>query len=290
MGLGGSQNVVISITTSELGTSELATTESIHGKLGTDTEFADTSIYDMLGVELATDSIGATLTGTAGIATWKSGAAAANGVSMSEALRYLSENVQNGGTILPATQSLYDLLAGTNGIAAFPAAAVAANDVSMAEVLRYIQEVSTIQTLTRPTNTMPQGTAAEIFTITGGNIEVVYLLGEVTTILGGANASKLTFDPTGAGTSSDICGTLDLNVDAVGIFYTITGTFGDALARSAQTFISKTAAPATLATPITLGPGEIDLDCAGSVSGAIQWTLGYRKLEAASTVVVGVAL
>jgi len=81
------------------------------------------------------------LAGTAGIASFPAGAAAANAVSMAEVLRYTQENVINGtGTALPTNQSLYDVLAGANGIATFPAAAAAANGVSMAEVSRYISE------------------------------------------------------------------------------------------------------------------------------------------------------
>ena len=122
------------------------------------------------GVEGKIDTLQAEVSGTAGIVTWKTGAEAANGVSISEALRfvsdailgtvglaafpagaaaandvnlaevirYIQENICRGGTILPATQSLYDILAGANGIAAFPAAADPANDVSLAEVIRSI--------------------------------------------------------------------------------------------------------------------------------------------------------
>jgi len=54
------------------------TTDSVNGKLGTDTEMSDSSIFDMLG-------------GGGGFATWLAAAAPANGVSLAEGLRYLSE-------------------------------------------------------------------------------------------------------------------------------------------------------------------------------------------------------
>ena len=47
------------------------------------------------------------LLGSTGIASFPSGAAAANGVSLAEVLRYVQENVINGGTALPSGDSLY---------------------------------------------------------------------------------------------------------------------------------------------------------------------------------------
>lgn len=88
-----------------------------------------------------TDDIYQVLCGTTGIATFPAGAAAANNVSMAEALRYAQENIRVGtGTALPANTSLYGVLAGAEGLATFPTGAAAANAVSLAEVLRYIQE------------------------------------------------------------------------------------------------------------------------------------------------------
>ena len=82
-----------------------------------------------------------TLSGTAGIATFPAGVAAADTVSMAEVLRFVQENVVVGtGTVLPANTSLFGILAGASGVTTFPAAAVAADGVSLAEVLRYVQE------------------------------------------------------------------------------------------------------------------------------------------------------
>lgn len=90
-------------------------------------------------VEAKIDAIQAELSGTAGIAAFPSGAAAANAVSMAEVLRYVQENVIVGtGTALPGNSSLYGVLAGATGIPTFPNAAVPANDVSIAEVLRSV--------------------------------------------------------------------------------------------------------------------------------------------------------
>lgn len=62
---------------SEIGTADGATTESINGKLGTDTELADRSLYDQIN--------------GAGPASAATAAAPANDVSLYGAVRYLSE-------------------------------------------------------------------------------------------------------------------------------------------------------------------------------------------------------
>lgn len=103
------------------------------------------------------------MSGASGIAAWAAGAAPANGVSMSEAIRYIAEQGAGGGSdqvlaeisgaagittwaagaapddavsISEGLRYATDALAGAIGLVAFPAAAVPANDVSMAEVLR----------------------------------------------------------------------------------------------------------------------------------------------------------
>ncbi|KKN74781.1 hypothetical protein LCGC14_0386740 [marine sediment metagenome] len=76
-----------------MGTADLGTTESIHGKLGTDTELADNSIYDLLGgAGLKTDTLHDILMGTPGITTWPAAAQAADTVSLAEAIRYITAN------------------------------------------------------------------------------------------------------------------------------------------------------------------------------------------------------
>ena len=85
-------------------------------------------------------AIGDALYGTAGIASFPSGAVAGNAVSLAEVIRYVQENVANGGTVLPAGDSLFGILAGGSGITTWPAAAAAGNGVSIAEALRYLDD------------------------------------------------------------------------------------------------------------------------------------------------------
>ena len=121
------------------------------------------TIGDRIGTEADTDPVSAVLSGAGGITTWKSGAAPATGISMSEVLRYVSENLgavdtaaatgavtasdavvaylkqlvtQNG--IELDTNTLGAILYGTGGIATYPAAAHPADAVSIAEALRSV--------------------------------------------------------------------------------------------------------------------------------------------------------
>ena len=79
------------------------------------------------GIELDTDTLGALLAGTGGIATIPAAAVPANGVNVFELLRQLWAN--QCGTA-----------ANENGITTWPSAAVPANNVSLAEALRYVVE------------------------------------------------------------------------------------------------------------------------------------------------------
>ncbi len=74
-----------------LGTSNATTTDSINGKLGTDTELADRSLFDQLVGD--------------GPAVFPAAAAAANDVSLAEVMRYMSE-LQIPRTVLKSTGDL----------------------------------------------------------------------------------------------------------------------------------------------------------------------------------------
>lgn len=127
-------------------------------------------------------------------------------------------------------------------------------------------------TVNRATSTLPQGGDLALFTTTNGNIELASIVGEVTTIIGGANATLLKVNPTATGADTDICAALDITTDAVGTIYVITGTAADALVAGILYGLS-------MATHLVIAPGDIELECAGSVTGAIEWTVVYRALE-----------
>ena len=132
----------------------------------------------------------------------------------------------------------------------------------------------------RPSANLPQGGAGALFTITGGPILVGGIFGRVTTILGAvANAGKLVSNPT-VGADQDLCATVELNAKPVGTMLTITGLFTDAL-------IAAGAAASGPVRPVVVSAGTIDLNCVGSTTGQIQWTMFWVPL--ASGVIVSAA-
>jgi hypothetical protein len=133
----------------------------------------------------------------------------------------------------------------------------------------------------RATAALPQTTAAAIFTVATGRVAVLAITGEVTTIIQTqANATKLTFDPTDAGATQNLCATTDITADAVGTVYSITGTPATVL-QDALNFLPPNLG---LAGPVILKPGSVLLDCAASNTGSVKWSLWYVPLDDGATV------
>lgn len=125
----------------------------------------------------------------------------------------------------------------------------------------------------RATAALPQTAAAALFTVTGGRVAIMGILGEVTTVIQTqANNTKLTANPT-TGTSVDLCAVLNISADEVGCLYGITGTVGDAL-------VGANAGYAPLPDrPLVVAAGTIDLDCAASNTGSVKWSIWYAPLD-----------
>jgi len=133
----------------------------------------------------------------------------------------------------------------------------------------------------RATAALPQTTAGALFTISGGKVLITSLIGEVTTVIQTqADNTKLTFDPTDAGATQDLCAVLDITADAVGTLYSITGTPATAM-QDALNFLPSNKVPAQ---PIVLKPGSILLDCAASNTGSVKWDLTYIPLDNGASV------
>ena len=159
---------------------------------------------------------------------------------------------------------------------------VAANrDGSLLERLEY-QHTQDEITVTRTTAALPQAAAAAIFTVTG-LIEMRRIVGYVTTVIGAvANATRLVGNSTGAGASTDLCATLDINGHAVDRRYEITGTFANAMVSTLDLPLA-----VVQVTNVVIPPGTIDLNCAGSDGGTgrVRWSITYKPLEVGATVV-----
>ncbi len=132
--------------------------------------------------------------------------------------------------------------------------------------------------VSRAADNLPQTTASPIFTVSGGKC-IVEILGEVTTIIeAGANNMKLIANPT-VGADVDLCVALDIDTDAVGTFYNLTGTLSDALVENTS------GAGESQSTGIIVAPGTIDLDCDASKTGQIKWVLFYIPIDQGAKIV-----
>ena len=129
----------------------------------------------------------------------------------------------------------------------------------------------------RAAATLPQTGQYDLFTVSGGMVKVLGILGEVTTVIQTqANNTNIEFNPTAATLAdSDLCAVLDISADVVGTLYTIDGTAGNAMVDSGTTgFLIH-----TLAQPIYMSEGAIELHCAASNTGEVKWSIWYVPLE-----------
>lgn len=93
-----------------------------------------------------------------------------------------------------------------------------------------------------------------------------------------ANVIKLIANPT-VGADVDLCATLNIDSDAIGTMYNITGTLADAM-------VAATSGAAKAQSDfITVAPGTIDLSCSSSKTGRIKWTLFYVPVTSGAKIV-----
>lgn len=131
----------------------------------------------------------------------------------------------------------------------------------------------------RATANLPQTTQSALFTISGGRILMLGIVGEVTTVIQTqANNTKIVSNPT-TGTDVDLCAVLSITAKEVGTLFGITGLFSDAMvgANAGATVLPDNA--------VVLPIGTIDLSCAASNTGQVKWTLLYLPLDDGASVV-----
>lgn len=134
--------------------------------------------------------------------------------------------------------------------------------------------------LDRATEALPATTDGALFTITGGRILLTSLVGEVTTVIQTqANNTKIKFNPTATGADQDLCAVLDITADAVGEIYTITGIVANAM--RSDLLIGQ-----GMTNPLILSEGDIEIDCAATNTGEVQWSMWYLPLDRGATVAV----
>ena len=134
-------------------------------------------------------------------------------------------------------------------------------------------------TVERQADNLPQSGAGALFTVVGGKVRVLHIVGEVTTeIQTQPNATKLVANPA-VGADADLCATVEITGDVVGTMYNITGTVANAMiATTSGRFAAQVE-------EIVVAVGTIDLNCAASSTGQAEWVLQYIPLNVGATVV-----
>ena len=130
---------------------------------------------------------------------------------------------------------------------------------------------------------LPQSVGGELFTITGGPIEILSLTGEVTTVIETAsNEVDLSADPTlPTGSATLLSVSKDITGDAVGTMYSMVTSIGTALAE----YTGGVGPTMQGVFGVIVPAGAIDLRASASSTGNITWRLRYRPLHHGVTVV-----
>lgn len=125
----------------------------------------------------------------------------------------------------------------------------------------------------RATATLPQTAQGALFTVAGGRVLLLAIIGEVTVaIQNQANNTKIVANPT-TGSDVDLCAVLSIANDEVGCLYGITGLFSDAMVGANA---GATVAPRN---GIVVPVGTIDLNCAASNTGSVKWSAWYVPMD-----------
>jgi hypothetical protein len=135
------------------------------------------------------------------------------------------------------------------------------------------RELTTGIRVNRAADTLPQTADEAIFTITGGRVLVVGLIGEVTDTIGSGTDPDLTikFNPTATGADTELAADLDIGDDAIGTLYSLTGDFSDPVTEGVRVLES----PAMVQTPFVLSEGDIEIEMNESVAGSVSWSIMY---------------
>ncbi len=135
-------------------------------------------------------------------------------------------------------------------------------------------------TTVRAAAVLPASTQTAYFTVAGGKVKIIDIIGEVTTVFDGTvNSLKLISNPT-VGADVDLCTALVVTSDAAGSIYNITGTFANALQ------VNTSGAAEGQVNPFYVAAGTIDLDAtATDATGATKWTVIWEPEDIGATLV-----
>lgn len=126
---------------------------------------------------------------------------------------------------------------------------------------------------------LPQTGTASLFTVAGGRVLLMAIIGEVVTVLGAtATNLKLLHTPT-VGTAVDLCAVLAVANKEAGTLFGITGTFGDALVGA------NAGAGVCPKNGIVLPVGNLGWNTNANDTGTVKWTAWWVPLDSGATLV-----
>ncbi len=128
--------------------------------------------------------------------------------------------------------------------------------------------------VSRAAAVLPAGTQAAIFTVAGGRVELVRIVGECTTVCSGtATTLKITANPT-TGTDVDLCTATAVTSKEVGTLVGISGVNTDGLV-----VLNAGAGPGELTRKVIVPVGTIDLVTSATNTGQFKWRVWYRDVD-----------
>lgn len=125
------------------------------------------------------------------------------------------------------------------------------------------------------------GTTDQLFTITGGRIEIISFFGECTVDAGSPGNTLIQLDAT-AGGDYDREYSTTVNIDTLGVGDVI--RFSNNIDKGVLDLTNNVGAGQPLSWFVS--PGELELNTASGTTGAIVWYMSYRRLERSSRVSV----
>lgn len=187
----------------------------------------------------------------------------------------------DGVTVTDGTVTVLGAIGANNNNNAFASNLVVANrDGSVLERLEYlIGSFATERCVEKSDGAVLNG-ADPLFTITGGPIMVIALVGIVTTVIGGAANCQIVEAVTDPAGNVNLSTNVAIDADAVGTSYTFT-----AVATPVLTPTTAGALPNVPATQWLCPIGTINATCSAAQTGVIKWYIVYRPLSPNSTVV-----
>lgn len=133
----------------------------------------------------------------------------------------------------------------------------------------------------RAAATLPASTNTAYFTIAGGRILLLALIGEVTTLVQTQTDNAKWISTPTVGTAVDICAVLNITASEVGALFSITGLFSDAMTG----LPAGAGAVSGMARQVILPVGTLRFSCSATNTGATKWSAFWLPIDDGATLV-----